>query len=138
MAALSLSAKPQPKVLERLQEAHVPQLDVAYHLLRAVQRLLVMSRDEGRKHAMIGSDQCERRGRLMARYWMLRYYEDAIDMLQTTLRPAASTWHDRRRADIIRDHPEVAKLMRSKGAELGYDVLRCNSNCKPAGRRVPS
>ena len=39
VAALAHTARPQPRVLERLGEAHLPQLDVAYHLLRAVQRL---------------------------------------------------------------------------------------------------
>ena len=39
VAALGHSARAQPKVLERLAEAHLPQLDVAYHMLRAIQRL---------------------------------------------------------------------------------------------------
>ena len=87
--------------------------------LEDVRRLLVLSQNEGRKHATLE----DKRSRLMARYWMLRYYEDAIDLLQTTLRPAASTWHDRRRADILRDHPEVARLMRDEPVSIVMMVL---------------
>jgi sphingolipid delta-4 desaturase len=75
--------------------------------LANLRRLLLLSKSEGLKHTTLE----DKRSRLMARYWMLRYYEDAIDQLQVALRPAASTWHDRRRADILRDHPEVARLM---------------------------
>jgi hypothetical protein len=64
-------------------------------------------------NAARASEAKEEQNRLWNRYHMFRNYEEAIELLQSSLRPVAATWHSARRSGMLKKYGrEVTTLMR--------------------------
>jgi hypothetical protein len=50
--------------------------------------------------------------KLWTKYHMYKNYEEVVDLLQSSLRPVAATWHSARRCQMLKKHPEIKFLLR--------------------------
>mmetsp|Transcript_9495 Transcript_9495/g.11460 ORF Transcript_9495/g.11460 Transcript_9495/m.11460 type:complete len:324 (-) Transcript_9495:1338-2309(-) len=75
--------------------------------LQTVHRLIWESNQLSFKLAKAKEDY-----KIWTKYHMYKKYEEAIDLLQSSLRPVASTWHSARRCEMLKKHPEIKFLLR--------------------------
>lgn len=96
------------KLLEAFECLDIMSTPGIPHDLRSVHSNLLASE----RNRQLLKNSKDGQHQLWYRYHMHKGYENAIDLLQTSLRPGASTWHSARRRDILKAHPEVALLLR--------------------------